>query len=241
MKSYDAALADLQKSPYADMAPRFQLYRTEMVAWQQYAEGQNDAAVATMRKAADEQDKLGQAEVDLPAREMLGDMLMELNRPKEALVEYKVALTLSPNRLNGLYGAARAAEALGMKKEAGEYYAAMLKNTGDGARSSRPSLGCEGVGAPFCRVCVAVYRRFSREACCQSKKIREAAMAAASLICNRRSSLYADRFRDLDVDRGEPVVAVGAGAVDDAEELVVQRLGDGTHAAVADQDAVDRA
>ena len=72
-----------------------------------------------MRKAADEQDKLGQAEVDLPAREMLGDMLMELKRPKEALVEYKVALMLSPNRLNGLYGAGRAAETLGMKKEAG--------------------------------------------------------------------------------------------------------------------------
>src|SRR5437868_1964969 len=136
----DAMLADLQKSPYADMMPRFQLYRTEIVAWQQYAEGQNDAAVATMRKAADEQDKLGQAEVDLPAREMLGDMLMELNRPKEALVEYKVALTLSPNRLNGLYGAGRAAEALGTKKEAGEYYAAMLKNTDNGAYSSRPSL-----------------------------------------------------------------------------------------------------
>jgi tetratricopeptide (TPR) repeat protein len=140
LKSYDAALADLQKSPYADMMPRFQLYRTEIVAWQQYAEGQNDAAVATMRKAADEQDKLGQAEVDLPARETLGDMLLELNRPNEALVEYKVALTLSPNRLNGLYGAGRAAQALGMKKEAGEYYAAMLKNTGDGAQSSRPSL-----------------------------------------------------------------------------------------------------
>jgi tetratricopeptide (TPR) repeat protein len=140
LKSYDAALADLQKSPYADMMPRFQLYRNEIVAWQQYAEGQNDASVATMRKAADEQDKLGQAEVDLPGREMLGDMLMELKRPKEALVEYKVALTLSPNRLNGLYGAGRAAEALGMKKEAGDYYAVMLKNTDDGAHSSRPAL-----------------------------------------------------------------------------------------------------
>jgi len=99
LKSYDAAVVDLQKSPYADMLPRFQLYRTEMVAWQQFAEGKNDVAVATMRKAADEQDKLGQAEVDLPAREMLGDMLMELKRPREAFVEYKVALTLSPNRL----------------------------------------------------------------------------------------------------------------------------------------------
>jgi tetratricopeptide (TPR) repeat protein len=111
-----------------------------MVAWQQFAEGKNDAAVATMRKAADEQDKLGQAEVDLPAREMLGDMLMELKRPREALVEYKVALTLSPNRLNGLDGAGRAAEALGMKKEAGEYYAVMLENTKDVTHPSRPSV-----------------------------------------------------------------------------------------------------
>jgi len=63
-----------------------------------------------------------------------------LKRPKEALAEYKVALTLSPNRLNGLYGAGRAAETLGMKKEAGEYYAAILKNSDDGARSSRPSV-----------------------------------------------------------------------------------------------------
>ena len=68
---------------------------------------------------------------------VLGDML---NSPKEALVEYKVSLTLSPNRLNGLYGAGRAAESLGMKKEAADYYAVMLKNTGDGAHSSRPSL-----------------------------------------------------------------------------------------------------
>src|ERR1700704_6446039 len=71
-------------------------------------------------------------------------------------------------------------------------------------------------------------------------------MAAASLICNGPicngpGGLYADWFGDLDVDWGEPVVAVGAGAVDDAEELVVQRLGDGAHAAVADQDAIDRA
>jgi tetratricopeptide (TPR) repeat protein len=116
------------------------VYRDEVLAWKQYAEGKNDEAVATMTKAADQQDKLGQREVDIPTREMLGDMLMELKRPKEALVEYKIGLQLSPNRLNGLFGAGRAAEALGMKKEADEYYAAMLKNTDAGAHSSRASL-----------------------------------------------------------------------------------------------------
>jgi hypothetical protein len=70
----------------------------------------------------------------------LSNALMELKRPREALVEYKIALTLSPNRLNGLYGAGRATEALGMKKEAGDSYAVMLKNTAEGAHSSRPSL-----------------------------------------------------------------------------------------------------
>ncbi len=140
LKIYDVELAELAKSPLSDNMPRFQIYRTEMVAWQQFGDGKDAAAVETMRKAAAEQDKLGQGEVDLPVREMLGDMLMDLNHPKEALVEYKVALTLSPNRLNGLYGAGRAAEALGMKKEAGQYYATILKNTDDGTNSTRPLL-----------------------------------------------------------------------------------------------------
>jgi tetratricopeptide (TPR) repeat protein len=140
LAQFDAVLDAYKKTRPGVPTPGLDIYRNEMLAWQQYADGKDETAVATMRKAAEEQDKLGQAEVDLPAREMLGDMLMDLKRPKEALVEYKVALTLSPNRLNGLYGAGRAAEALGMKKDAGEYYAVMLKNTDDGAHSSRPSL-----------------------------------------------------------------------------------------------------
>jgi tetratricopeptide (TPR) repeat protein len=140
LAKYDEVLEWLKKSPYSDSADGAQIQRNEIVAWQAFAEDKPEAAVAAMRKAADQQDKLGQGEVDIPTREMLGDMLMELKRPKEALVEYKIALKLSPNRLNGLYGAARASEALGMKKEAGAYYLTMLKNSADGAHSSRASL-----------------------------------------------------------------------------------------------------
>jgi len=71
------------------------------------------------------------------------------------------------------------------------------------------------------------------------RDVKRGSHRAASQICNDKSYLGADGFGDLDVDRGEPVVAVRPGAVDDAEELVVQRLGDGAHAAVADQNAVD--
>jgi len=136
----EKAMREAQGTPFEPYYVEAQVYKEEMMAWQQFAAGKNDAAVATLRAAADEQDKLGQAEVDLPAREMLGDLLMELRRPKEALVEYRVALTLSPNRLNGLYGAGQAAEILGMKQEAAGFYGQMLKNTDGGAHSTRASL-----------------------------------------------------------------------------------------------------
>jgi hypothetical protein len=53
---------------------------------------------------------MGQGEVDIPAREMLADMLLELKRPQDALVEYEHSLQLSPNRFNGLFNAGMAAE-----------------------------------------------------------------------------------------------------------------------------------
>jgi tetratricopeptide (TPR) repeat protein len=111
-----------------------------MVAWAAYAAGDQGAALTSMRAAADLQDKVGQGEVDIPAREMLGDMLLELGRPKEALAEYAVSLKLSPNRLNGLYDAGRAAEAAGEKTQAQRYYAALLKSTDGGVSSARPEL-----------------------------------------------------------------------------------------------------
>ncbi len=99
-----------------------------------------DEALKHMSDAADLQDKVGQGEVDIPAREMLADMLLELHLPQLALAEYRAALALSPNRFNGLYNAGIAAEEAGNKPEAANYFAALLKTTGDGAQSSRPEL-----------------------------------------------------------------------------------------------------
>jgi tetratricopeptide (TPR) repeat protein len=93
-----------------------------------------------MRASADLQDKVGQGEVDIPAREMLADILLESGHPKEALVEYKRALQLSPNRFNGLFYAGKAAEASGSPGEARSYYASLLKATDNGTRSSRSEI-----------------------------------------------------------------------------------------------------
>jgi len=92
-----------------------------------------------LRAVADRQDAVGKGEVELPAREMVADMLLEMNRPEEALGEYEKALQTDPNRFNGLYGAARAAEIANKPEKASTYYAQLLKNC-EGGKSDRPEL-----------------------------------------------------------------------------------------------------
>jgi len=64
----------------------------------------------------------------VPAREMLGDMLMELHQPAQALGEYESVLKLSPNRFNDLYGAASAAQMAGDPGKAKSYYSQLREN-----------------------------------------------------------------------------------------------------------------
>ena len=90
-----------------------------------------------MREAADLQDKVGQGEVDIPAREMLADMLLEFHHPDQALAEYERALVLSPNRFNGLFNAGMAAEAVGDRAKAEGFYSALLEATDNGSQSAR--------------------------------------------------------------------------------------------------------
>lgn len=142
LAKYDALIDEVKKSKdaYEVEGINAMLNHDEMLAWVAYAEGNQEEALKSMRAAADIQDKVGQGEVDIPAREMLADMLLDFGKPKEALAEYAVSLKLSPNRLNGLYNAGRAAEAAGEKEKAAGYYAALLKSTDGGAGSARPEF-----------------------------------------------------------------------------------------------------
>jgi hypothetical protein len=111
----------------------------EAAAWVAHAEGKDDEAIASLRTLADKADKLGEEPEGIPAREQLADMLLEAKRPQQSLAEYQTDLKLNPNRFNGLYGAARAAEAAGKQSDANEYYALLLKVC-DGSNSTRPEL-----------------------------------------------------------------------------------------------------
>ena len=108
-------------------------------AWLSFAEGKYDDAVEALRPMADKEDALGDEPQGIPTREMIAEILLEAKRPQQALAEYQNDLKLNPNRFNGLYGAARAAEQAGKQSEAAEYYALLLK-TCEGGTSTRPEL-----------------------------------------------------------------------------------------------------
>ncbi len=129
-------LVDEKKANFAESIG--DLYQ-EAAAWVAHAEGKDDEAITSLRALADKSDKLGDEPGSIPAREQLADMLLEAKRPQQSLAEYQTDLKLNPNRFNGLYGAARAAEAAGKQSDANEYYALLLKNC-DGGSSTRPEL-----------------------------------------------------------------------------------------------------
>jgi tetratricopeptide (TPR) repeat protein len=109
-------------------------------AWQSFAHRQDEQAFQQISAAADTQDRFGQAEVDILAREMYADMLLADNRAAETLVQYRIAIRLSPNRFNSIYNAGRAAKATGEPAEALAFYQQLLKMTNDGAHTLRPEI-----------------------------------------------------------------------------------------------------
>lgn len=118
-------------------AQQVEIQRLSVLAWQAFAEGDHETALATMRRAAEleastEKHPVTPGEV-LPARELLADMLLELDRVAEARDAYAVSLQRSPRRFNGVYGAARAAELAGNLEAAAERYDELLELASDAA------------------------------------------------------------------------------------------------------------
>ena len=112
----------------------------EAGAWVAHAEGKDEEAIKTLRSIAEEEESTGDEPEDIPAREMLADLLLETKHPEQALAEYEADLKFNPNRFNGLYGAASAAELAGKNEKAAAYYAQLVKVC-DGSSSDRPELG----------------------------------------------------------------------------------------------------
>ena len=133
-----AALAE-KKDDY--WAQQVDIQHRAALAWIAFAEGRKDDAVGGMREAADIEDSTDKAAISpgplAPAREMLGEMLLAMNRPAEALKEFEAVMKKEPNRFRTLYQGAEAAAGAGKKDAARKYYAALVQMCpkGDGGRT----------------------------------------------------------------------------------------------------------
>jgi tetratricopeptide (TPR) repeat protein len=111
--------------------------------WIALGEGKSDEALKFMRAAADLEDHNEKHIVTpgriVPARELLGDMLLELKQPDAALKEYEASQLREPNRFRNYLGSARAAEMAGDRAKAAAYYQKLVALAKD-ADTARPEL-----------------------------------------------------------------------------------------------------
>jgi tetratricopeptide (TPR) repeat protein len=116
-------------------ATEVEVQRLAVAAWIARARGQNEDALQMMRAAADLEDRNEKHIVTpgrvVPARELLGEMLLELKQPAAALKEFEQSQLREPNRLRGFAGAAAAAEAAGEPGKARAQYTKLVELTRD--------------------------------------------------------------------------------------------------------------
>ena len=102
--------------------------RRQVLAWIDHADGKDPEAITLLRDMANkESEGISDVGGQIPPNEMLGDLLLDMKRPQEALSAYEADLKLNPNRLNGLRGATQAAQLAGKTVEASQYRTELLK------------------------------------------------------------------------------------------------------------------
>jgi tetratricopeptide (TPR) repeat protein len=123
-------LHDIAVTKSAYWANQVEIQRISAQAWLAFAQKREGEALRLMKHAADIETSTDKSPTTpgevLPSRELLGDMLLELDRPGEALQAYEAELVRSPNRFNTLYGAGRAAELAQDRVKAKAYYRNLL-------------------------------------------------------------------------------------------------------------------
>jgi hypothetical protein len=126
-----------------DWAKQVEIERQVASAWLAHAEGRQEESLRLMRAAAELDDATEKHPVTpgtlLPAREQLGELLLELKQPAAALQEFETSLRSAPNRFNGLYGAARAAKLAADGRKAKTYYMKLMALCRQ-ADSNRPEI-----------------------------------------------------------------------------------------------------
>jgi tetratricopeptide (TPR) repeat protein len=122
---------------------QIQIHHQMVTAWIAYTQGGRDDALQVLRSAADREDSTEKDPVMpghvISARELLGDVLMEMNEPAQALQAFEVALKMEPGRFWTIFGAAQAAERAEDSAKAKTFYTRLVAQTVQ-ADPERPAL-----------------------------------------------------------------------------------------------------
>ena len=125
-------------------AEQVAIQKLGVAAWLALAEGRTDAAVASMREAADREDRTEKSAISpgplAPARELLAEMLLQSKQAKDALAEFRKTIAKEPNRFRGLAGAAAAAELTGDASAARQFRRQLADICAKGDTPGRPEL-----------------------------------------------------------------------------------------------------
>jgi tetratricopeptide (TPR) repeat protein len=120
-----------------------EIQRRAAAAWVAQAEGRHEEALALARAAAETEEGTEKHNITpgpiVTARELLGDLLIDLGQPGAAVHAYEASLERAPNRFKALYGVARAAELAGDRATARTFYGKLVALTRP-ADTERPEL-----------------------------------------------------------------------------------------------------
>ena len=116
----------LSKANERYWARQVEIQATAVSAWSALAAGKNEEALRQMELAANMEDGTEKSAVTpgplSPARELLGEMLLEMHKPAKALVQFEASLKKEPRRFRSLYGAAHAAQLSGSSDLSQKYF-----------------------------------------------------------------------------------------------------------------------
>lgn len=129
----------LEKAGEHYWAGQVEIERLEVNAWKLLMEGRSAMALSTMNSAVALEDGTEKSAVSpgplAPARELLGEMLLDMDQPKQALEQFVLTLKKEPNRFRTLYGAGRAAQLSGNHGASRTYFAELIKQC---SRADKP-------------------------------------------------------------------------------------------------------
>jgi len=125
-------------------AEQLAIQELDVRAWVAHAEHRDDDALSSLREAATREDATEKSVITpgplIPARELLGDLLLDMQRPGEALAEYRATLTKEPNRFRALYGAMRASARAGDPASSKSYASQLRELCAHGDADGRAEL-----------------------------------------------------------------------------------------------------